>query len=512
MSTPVQDKVREPSTKTVAVKQARSARRFTAALVITAILTVLMTVYLFVIPSNKLLVGFIIILLMMALMLLKIPIGIAMAGAGILGLYVLVGPNAVAGTLKEIVFQSFASWSLSVIPMFVLMGVALGKSGLMGGAYDSARKWLGWMPGGLAVSTNFAGAGMAATSGSTIGIVYAVGRVSIPEMIRSGYKPSLAMGATAMGGTLGQVIPPSVLLVIYAGVAETPVGPQLLAGIVPGAMLAIMFGIVIVLWALISPKSAPAGPSYPWKERIASLANLIPVAIIAVVVLGGIYFGIFTATEAGAYGALIVILLGLGSVIFRSEKIKKTKPAVAVPTGRVVRNFFSGTLMETVSAVSAIMLLLVGVHILTRVMALSGLAQWVGDAVVDMGLTRLTFLLMLIPVYLILGFFLDTLAMMLLTIPVFLAPLNELNIDLIWFGVFLIILAEIDMVAPPLGVLNFVTLALAQSATKGMGLKLSITDVFKGVMPFIGACILMLVVLVVWPDLALWLPGISAAQ
>jgi C4-dicarboxylate transporter DctM subunit len=512
MSSTLREAPQSPAVKTpTELKAALTAKRFTIGLIVTAIVTILLAVYLFVVPTDKLIVGFLIILLMMALMLFKIPIGIAMSAAAIFGLYILVGPNAVVGTLKEIVFASFASWSLSVIPMFVLMGVAMGKSGLMGGAYDTARKWLGRLPGGLAIATNFAGAGMAATSGSTIGMTYAIGRVSIPEMIRSGYKPSLAMGATGMAGTLGQVIPPSVLLVIYAGVAETPVGPQLLAGIVPGLTLAVLFAVVIFLWAVLSPGSAPRGPGFPWTERFASLINLVPMLVIAVVVLGGIYRGVFTATEAGAYGALVALILGLGLVVARSRKRIKNGEST-VPTRKVVGTYVSSTLMETVSAVAAIMLLLVGVLLLTRVMALSGLAQWVADGVIDLGLSKLSFLLLLIPIYLILGFFLDTLAMMLLTIPVFLAPLVALDVDLIWFGVFLIVLAEIDLVAPPLGVLNFVVLAISQSSTKGMGLDLKITDVFKGVMPFIAACIVMLVLLIAWPDLALWLPDISAAK
>jgi tripartite ATP-independent transporter DctM subunit len=495
----------------VELKEALVARRFTIGLVITAIVTVLLTAYLFVAPSNKLIVGLVVILLMMALMLFKIPISIAMSASAILGLYVLMGPGAVGGTLREIVFQAFASWSLSVIPMFVLMGVAMGKSGLMTGAYDTARKWLSRLPGGLAIATNFAGAGMAATSGSTIGITYAIGRVSIPEMIRSGYKPSLALGATTMAGTLGQVIPPSVLLVIYAGVAETPVGPQLLAGIVPGIALAVLFAIVIILWAVLFPDSVPRGVGYPWKERFASLIHLVPMLVIVVVVLGGIYLGVFTATEAGAYGALVTLVLGLGLVIARSRKSLRSG-AGTVPTRRVVRTYFSSTLMDTVSTVSAIMLVIVGVYLLTRVMALSGLAKWVANLVIDLGLDKLGFLLLLIPIYLILGFFLDTLAMMLLTIPVFLAPLQALDVDLIWFGVFLIVLAEIDLVAPPLGLLNFVVLAIAQSSTDGMGLELKITDVFRGVMPFICACIVFLVILIMWPELALWLPGLSSVK
>jgi tripartite ATP-independent transporter DctM subunit len=508
VSTVLIDAPQHPAAK---MKEELTARRFTIALIATAVVVLLLTVYLFIAPTNRLIVGILTIVLMMALMLLKIPIGFAMSAAGILGLYLLVGPSGMAGTLRETVFTSFASWSLSVIPMFVLMGIALGRSGLMSGAYETARRWFSRLPGGLAVATNFAGAGMAATSGSTIGVVYAVGRVSIPEMIRSGYKPSLAMASTGMAGTLGQVIPPSVLMVIYAGIAETPVGPQLLAGVVPGVTLAVMFAIVIILWAVIHPSSAPRGARYSWRKRLTSLVDLVPMLIIIVVVLGGIYFGVFTATEAGAFGAIITVLLGLGRVILRSKQSLRTQDTT-VPTRKLVGTYLSSTFMETVSAVAAVMLLLVGVQLLTRVTALSGIARRIADAVVDMGLSQLGFLLMLIPVYLILGFFLDTLAMMLLTIPVFLGPLVALDVNLIWFGVFLIVLAEIDLVAPPLGVVNFVVLALAQSSTSGMGLNLKITDVFKGVTPFIVACILMLVLLIAWPQLALWLPGISAAE
>lgn len=492
------------------LKQSRDARRSTVGIVVVAAAACFFLVYPFVVPSSSLMIGFFVIFLMMCLMLLKIPIAIAMTVASFPGLYLLASQRALEGSLQEIAFSSFASWSLSVVPMFVLMGIVLGKSGLMSGAYDMARKWIGWMPGGLAISTNLAGAGMAATSGSTIGNAYAIGRVAIPELIRSGYRPSLALGSVAMAGTLGQVIPPSVLLVIYAGVAETPVGPQLLAGVVPGLCLAALFTVVILGWAIFSPKSAPRGGSYALSARLASLVNLIPMLIIVTVVIGGIYFGVFTATEAGACGAAVTVLLGLAALIVKSRRA----PTLGEPvkTRRVVRKFLSTSLVEATSAVAAVFLLLIGVNMLTRVMTLSGLAEWVADGVVGMHLTKVTFLLILIPVYLILGFFLDTLGMMLLTIPVFMGPLVALDVDLIWFGIFLIVLAEIDLVVPPLGILNFVVLSLGQASTKGMGIKLGIVDVFKGVTPFIAACVVFLVALIAWPELALWLPDVSSAK
>lgn len=492
------------------LKEALSARRHSIGLALLGVVTVLLTAYVVFAPVDKLIIGFVVILLMLALMLFKIPVAVAMSVASFLGLFLLAGPRGLTGTLQDIVFSSFSSWSLSVIPMFVLMGVAMSKSGLMSGAFDAARKWLARLPGGLAIATNFAGAGMAATSGSSIGITYAVGRVSIPEMIRSGYKPSLAMGSTAMAGTLGQVVPPSILLVIYAGIAQTPVGPQLLAGVIPGLILALLFATVIILWASVSPKSAPRGPAFPWRERIAALIHLVPILIVVSVVLGGIYFGVFTATEAGAYGALATIILGSAAVVASARR--RAPGSEAASPAKAVGSFLSTSLLETISSVASIFFMLIGVYLLTRVMALSRLAQWVSDGVVALGLNQLTFLFLLIPVYLVLGFFLDTLAMMLLTVPVFLAPLQALDVNLIWFGVFLIVLAEIDMVAPPLGILNFVVLTIAKIGMKGSGVSLTIGQVFRGVTPFIAACILFLFLLIAFPDIALWLPAISSVQ
>lgn len=491
-------------------KYSRREQLYTAAVVVAAAGAACITGYLFLVPSAPLTVGFLVMFLMMALMLIRVPIAVAMMASASLGLYVLSSQRALEGSLREIVFPSFASWSLSVIPMFILMGVALGKSGLVSGAYEAARRWLGWMPGGLAVSTTMSGAAMAATSGSTIGITFALGRTTIPELIGAGYRPSLAMGSVAMAGSLGQVIPPSVLLVIYASVAQTPVGPQLVAGVVPGIILALMFATVIILWAVVSPGAAPRGPSYPMRERIASLVHLIPILVVVTVVLGGIYGGVFTATEAGAFGAAVVLVMGLAVLVFKSRRARAA--GGQVKTGAVLTEFISSTLLQTVSAVGSIFFLLIGVNLLLRVMTLSGFAHWVAEGVIGLGLSKLTFLLMLIPVYLILGFFLDTLAMMLLTIPVFMAPLEALDVNLLWFGIFLIILAEIDMVAPPLGILNFVILQISRQATEGMGVKLTIGDVFKGVMPFIGACIVMLVLLVAVPELATWLPSLSSAK
>jgi len=468
---------------------------------VTAIIAVVLAALILFADTPRMVTGTLVIALTLVLMLLRIPIGVTMVSASILGLWSLAGKGALVGSLQEITFGSFASWSLSVIPMFILMGIAMGKSGLTSAAYDVARKWLGRMPGGLAVATNFAGAGLAAGSGSSIGITYAIGRVAIPEMIRSGYKSSLATGSVAMAGTLGQVIPPSVMLVIYAGVAEVPVGPQLMAGIIPGIILAFAFGAVIVLWATLKPSVAPrADVQVSWPDRFKSLVQLVPLVIIVAVVVGGIYAGIFTATEAGAYGAFVTIVFGIVAIA-RSKR-----------SGKAVGAFLKESLVEAVSATASVFLLLVGVQLLTRVMAMSGVAQGLSDYIVHLGLSKIGFLFVLILIYLFLGAFIDELAMMLLTIPIFLAPLAALDVDLIWFGIFLIILVEIGLVAPPIGVLSFIVHGIAESSTRGMGVKIGIGDVYRGVMPFVTVALLFLVALIFVPEIATWLPSLSKAQ
>ncbi|MFI5621869.1 TRAP transporter large permease [Nocardioides sp. NPDC051685] len=486
------------------------ARRRVFALSAAAVAVALIVGYLFLVPSDRLLVGVAVVLLMIALMLLEVPIFITMIASAMVGMLVLAGERPVWGTVRDVVFTSFGSWSLSVIPMFVLMGVALSKTGIMAGAYDAARKWFGNVPGGLAVSTSFAGAGMAAISGSTMAITYAIGRVAIPEMIRAGYRPSLAVGSVATAGTLGQVIPPSVMLVIYAGVASTPVGPQLIAGVIPGLLLAVLFVLVIIGWGIVVPGAASRGGSFSLRERLFSLIGLTPVVLIAALVLGGIFSGFFTVTESGALGAVVALLIGGAAILFQVRRAgSRGEPE---DFGPVAARYLSSTFLESIAAVASIFALLIGVNMLTRVMAISGLARGLADLVIDLQLSKMGFLLLLIPIYLILGFFLDTLAMMLLTIPVFLGPLVALDVDLIWFGIFLIVLAEIDLIAPPLGILNFVVLGIARSVRQPGDPEITIIDVFKGVTPFILACIAFLVLLVLFPEIATWLPSVSSSK
>lgn len=440
-------------------------------------------------------IGALVIALSIVLLLMGVPVGISMLTAAILGLYALAGTRVVTTTLKTVSYDATASWSYSVIPMFILMGMILWKSGLTSSAFVAARNWLGWMPGGLAVATNFAGATLAASSGSTIGITYALGHVSIPEMLRSGYHPQLAVGSVAAAGTLGQIIPPSLLLVVYAGAAGVAVGPQLLAGIIPGLTLALAFSILIVLIAMIKPSWAPRidMSHITWAMRWRSLAGVAPVAAVVLIVIGGLMAGLFTATEAGVFGMLGALLFGIINMVHagRGNEI-----------WGMLKESFSGTLTGTAS----IFLLIIGVVVLTRAMALSQVPNALAGLIVDMGLGRVQLLLLLIVVYLILGMFMDTLAMMLLTIPVVIAPLEAVGVDLLWFGVFLVVMAEVGLLTPPLGILAYVVHRIASNPQANLGRHISLSTVFLGVTPFAAMAIVVILIMIAFPDMVTWLP------
>ena len=451
-------------------------------------------------PLAREVVGLLVIALLILLMLAGLPVAFAMLLSGLLGLTRLGGLHVIDATFEENIYTATASWQLSVLPLFILMGIAMWRSGLTDGAFEAARQWVGKLPGGLAIGTNFAGAGLAAASGSTMGISYALGRIAIPEMLRAGYAPSIATGVVAMAGTLGQLIPPSVILVIYAGIAETPVGPQLLAAIIPALIVAAGYAVMLFVRAVVNSRTMPRAEiiDVTWRSRYASLLGLVPIVVIIVVVIGGMFSGVFTPTEAGAFGALTAILAGW----LLTGKVSRRPRAFLA--------FLKKSLLDTVVATSAIFLLLIGVEVLTRVMTLSRFANGLADMVVGLGLDRVSFLLILIPAFLVLGMFMDTMAMMLITFPVLAAPLAALDVDLLWFGVFIVMLAEIALVTPPIGILSFVVHRLAQLREVNVGHTVTLIDVFKGVSWFIVVSLVVLVLMIFFPELATWLPGLSA--
>jgi len=469
---------------------------------ITFVIAVSMAIAILFFDLPRPLIGTFAVLISIALILIKVHTGIAMILGGVIGLYGVGGWRVVAGTFQDTVYNSVASWQLSVIPMFILMGILLWRGRITDGAYIAARQWLGRFPGGIAVATTVAGAGLASTSGSSVGISYALGRIAIPEMLRSGYKPTLATGVVASVGTLGQLMPPAILLVIYAGIAETSVGTQLLAAIVPALMLALAFIFTVVIWVLLQPSVAPrtdmAGVT--WTTRFRSLIKIVPLTIVIICVLGGLFSGVFTATEAGAAGVFVALAVAWITAGKGKRGIKRWSEVVG------------GSLMQTAGSTASIFLLMMGVLVLNRIVALSQIPQMLSAWLTEADLDRTTLLLVLLVVYLLLGTALEPLAMMLLTVPVLIVPLSAVGVDMVWFGIFIVVLAEIAILSPPIGTIVFVVLKIAQEKAVNLGQKVTLNHVFIGVTPFMLAGIAICVILIFFPDIVTWLPEISSVK
>ena len=430
--------------------------------------------------------------LMLVLLVLGLPVGIALGITGTIGIFGIAGWSAALGALRNIPFSASASWSLSVIPMFVLMGLLLWRAGITQDLFRSVRGLTHPIPGGLAVTTNLAGAGLASVSGSTLGITYALARISIPEMLKSGYDIRLATGSVLMAGTGGQLIPPSILLVVYAGIAGVPVGPQLLAGFVPGLLLASIYtGLILTIataFPSLAPRSSIARESV--LKRLVGLLGIWPAILLVIVVIGGLYSGVFTATEAGAAGALVALILASWRMC--GSNLATRAKAIG------------STLAETARIVGSIFLLIIGAAFLNRAFILSGLPVWIASYIEELGLSRAALIVVLMVAYLVIGMFMEPLSMMLLTVPILMPTLAAADISLIWFGVFVVLLGEIAILTPPMGILSFVVHSICQDPQVNLGQRISLWSVFQGALWFIPASLLLVAILLLFPQIAEW--------
>lgn len=455
------------------------------------IVSILLIAVVLFVPLDRAVIGGAVLALTVSLLLTGTPIAISMFIAGAVGVWTIAGPTALSAIVANTVFDSAAQWTLSVIPGFVLMGSLLWKSGLTDRLFLVAQRWLGWLPGGLAVGSNFAGAGLASVSGSTIGVTYALGRVSLPAMLDAGYNKRLAAGTVSVVGTLGQLIPPSILLVVYAGVAQTPVGPQLLAAIIPAVILAVAYALLIIIRVVINPSLAPrqSVADRPQVGLAETVNGLLPFVFIFGGIVGGMFFGLFTATEAAAFGVVAAAVIAL---IFNHGY--RTNPK------QFLRDARDG-IVEAITATATIFLLLTAVNMLTRAMSVSELTSRFSDFVISMDLSRFWFLLILVAMYLLLGLFLEPMAMILLTVPILMQPLEFYGVDLIWFGVFVLILGEIAQVTPPVGIMSYIVHRLMQDPEVNRGHQVSLGDVFRGAIPFIALTLGFVLLLIGFPEI-----------
>ncbi|MCD1286080.1 MULTISPECIES: TRAP transporter large permease [unclassified Brevibacterium] len=440
--------------------------------------------------------------LMVALMFIGVPIPLSLGIASSLGIYYVSGTLALTNVLKTSAFTASSSWSMTVLPLFIFMGLLLTQAGLTQKMYKATELWFGWLPGGLGIGTTAAGAGLASVSGSTIGMTYALGRAGIPEMLRAGYDRRIAVGTVVIAGLPGQLIPPSILLVVYAGIASVPVGPQLMAGVIPGLLIAIAYALMLLFIGIFLPrlvgrdKNKVRGDekNITWGERFGALAQIWGFPLIMLVLFGGMFTGVFTPSEAGAAAAGMSLVLA----IFYTWR---NKPIAQVATAA----------MNAVRSSAAIFFILIGAEMLTRMLAVTGLAESVTSFITDLGLSRFLFLCVLIVLYIFMGMFFDTLAMMLLTIPILMPAFAAYDVNLLWFGVFIVFLGEIGMITPPVGVLSYVVYNICKKREVNTGIRISLGDVFMSLAWFLPLSIAFLIVLILWPDIALWLPGISNA-
>lgn len=415
------------------------------------------------------------------LLIIGMPIGIGMAAVGFLGIVAYKGFNVALSTLFMIPYSATASWLLSVIPMFILMGSIAFYAGFTQDAYQSAYRWVGRFPGGLSVATLMGAAAFGACSGSSIAATAALGKLALPEMKRYGYNRSLAAGVIAMGGTLSALIPPSILLVIYGVVTEESIAKLLIAGVIPGILSMTFFAMLVVVWAKIRPEHAPRGEKFPWKERLVSLKKVTGILFLFICVTGGIYSGVFTPTEAGAVGAFIILLMALTMRRLNWERFKEI-------------------VVETLRVVSSIFLIVLGAYIYIQFLALTRLPVDFAEWVVGLEVHRLIIITGTVVVYLIMGCFLDALGLILLTVPFISPAIFALGFDPIWFGVVVVKLVEIGLLTPPVGIQAYVL--------KGVAPELSLREIFYGFIPFfIVDIFLMIGLLIAFPQIATLLPN-----
>jgi len=421
--------------------------------------------------------------ILLALIALRVPIGISLILVPFVGIWHLLSWNAALGMLKTIPYHFAASWQLSSVPMFLLMGFLAYHTGITRGLFDAARVWLARLPGGLAVASVFGASGFAAVTGSSLACSAAMGRIAVPEMMRARYDPGLATGTVAAAGTIGALIPPSVLFIIYGIIAQVPIGQLFLGGAVAGVMTAASYIAVIMIWATLRPEAAPPVTEvYTLAEKFSKLVHILPVLLLALLVFGGLFVGIFTPTEAGAGGAALCALIAI---------VRRT----------MTWNAFRRSVVESFVTSAAIFLIAIGANLLARFVTISG-----ADDIILQTVTLFsdnTFLLMLgiVVLYLVLGMFLDPIGAMLLTLPILLPVARALGVDLLWFGIIVAKLLEIGMITPPIGLNVFIIKNV-------VGDKIKLATIFRGVGYFLIADVVVVGLLVSFPAIVQFLPSL----
>jgi tripartite ATP-independent transporter DctM subunit len=435
---------------------------------------------------NSLDAGIIGIGLLIAILFSGMPIGMVMGLVGFLGMAYVGGTGAALTSMGSSPYTTASSYSLSVVPLFVLMGSFCFFSGLSRDLYNTAYKWLGHLPGGLAMATVGGCAGFAAVSGSSVATTATMGMVALPEMRRYKYDRMLATGCIAAGGSIGILIPPSIILVIYGILTEQSIGKLFLAGFIPGILEAVFYMITIYILCRINPLLGPRGEKSNLKQRLVSLKDTWGVLALFLLVIGGIYVGIFTPTEAAGVGAFGALLFALGMNLLGKRPF-------------TWRNFVD-SLLDTGKTTAMVFVILIGANILGYFLAITRLPFALSDFVAGLAVNRYLILALIILVYLFLGAIMSSMAMIVLTVPILFPVITALGFDPIWFGIIIVRVVEIGQITPPVGINVFIMQGIAKD--------IPMYDIFRGIVPFLMADILHVALLIAVPGIALFLPGL----
>ncbi len=414
------------------------------------------------------------------LMLLRVPVGMAMGLVGVVGYSLIAGSGPALKLVGQTSMRTVTDYTFGVIPMFMLMGAFVSVSGVSRELFRAANACVGHLRGGLGMATVMACGGFAAICGSSVATAATFSTVAYPEMRRYGYPQSFSTGVIAAGGTLGAMLPPSTVLAVYAVITQQDIGKLFMAGVLPGLLAMTMYVATIGIIVWVAPKMLPAGAPRPWSERIVALKDVWPSLLLFAFVIGGLYGGLFTPTEAGGMGAGGAFLLGilrrkLDRAGIRSALLQATRTAAAVFT------------------------VLIGALLFGYFLTITQTPQKLTAFVTGLGLNRYTVLALIMVMYLVLGCLMDAMAMIILTVPIIFPVITQLGFDPIWFGVIIVMTVELGLIHPPVGMNVFVIKSVVKDV--------SFTTIFKGVLPFVATDILRLVILISFPAIALWLPG-----
>jgi len=438
---------------------------------------------------DPLTIGIVGIVVFIILIFMSMNIGLAMMIVGAVGYMLIVTPAAALAQLRTDPATIGSTYALMVVPMFILMGNFAFQAGISSGIFDTANKWLNRLPAPLASATIAASAGFGSICGSLPATCATMCTITLPEMRKHGYDDKLSTGSIAIGGTMGALIPPSTPLVIYAIMAEAPIGKLFIAAIIPGLMVAgLAIGTAIIL-VTVNPKLARKGDPFTWKERLVSLKNLIPIVILFFIVLGGMFTGFFSVNQAAAIGAFSALIIMIVSIKQKKEL-----------TWAGFKTKFNDAAWTTIRTFGMTFLLIIGASIFGKFMTISGLTIALSDYLLSLDVSRYAIIALMVLVYIFLGMIMDDLPMIMITVPLFLPIVTGLGFDPVWFGIFVIFMMAIGAISPPVALNCFIIYGIAKD--------IKLTTIYKGILPYMVTLAIIVVLMTAFPQIALFLPSL----